>query len=119
MMGYSEQIRIDYLCDPHQPSLEKSLAVMREFSIKTAQRVPEMPELLHDEDELLKNVDKIDLLVVASPNHLHTDVLLRWGTHDITILVEKPVAVNQKQHDILSNFYQSADFRARVWVASK
>ena len=62
-------------------------------------------------------MDDIDLLVIASPNYLHTDQILRWGQHDITILVEKPVAVSHEQHQRLLEFTQSEDFRARIWVA--
>lgn len=76
-----------------------------------------LPTLLQDESELLKRVDDIDLLVIASPNYLHTEQLLRWARHDITILVEKPVAVSQEQHDVLSEFSQSPECRARIWVA--
>jgi myo-inositol 2-dehydrogenase / D-chiro-inositol 1-dehydrogenase len=75
------------------------------------------PTLLHDEEDLLKRVDDIDLLVIASPNYLHTDQILRWGQHDITILVEKPVAVSHEQHQRLAEFTKSGDCRARIWVA--
>jgi predicted dehydrogenase len=75
------------------------------------------PTVVRDEMELLKRVDEIDLLVIASPNHLHTDQILRWGVHDITILVEKPVAVSREQHLRLQEFQNSGSCRARIWVA--
>jgi predicted dehydrogenase len=75
------------------------------------------PTLLKNEGELLKHAKDIDLLVIASPNHLHTDTLIRWGGHDLTILVEKPVAVSREQHARLTDFRDGTDFKARVWVA--
>ena len=73
--------------------------------------------ILKDEDELLEHAGEIDLLVVASPNFLHTPTLLKWGSHNITILVEKPVAVSPEQYDMLRDLESRDDFRARVWVA--
>ena len=73
--------------------------------------------ILKDEDELLEHAGEIDLLVVASPNFLHTPTLLKWGSHDITILVEKPVAVSPEQYDMLRDLESRDDFRARIWVA--
>lgn len=108
--------RIDYLCDPHQPSLESCLKVIKDFGRQREQLV-DLPTLLHDEKELLLHVNNIDLLVIATPNYLHTDQLLEWGRHDLTILVEKPVAVSAEQHERLLKFSQSDDCRARIWVA--
>ena len=73
--------------------------------------------ILQDENELLQHADEIDLLVIASPNYLHTPTLLKWGGHDIAILVEKPVAVSREQHDMLRDLQARDDFRARIWVA--
>eukprot|EP00536_Pseudo-nitzschia_multiseries_P013812 jgi/Psemu1/68862/estExt_Genemark1.C_6170025 len=75
------------------------------------------PRLLTDESDLLRYVDSIDLLVIASPNYLHTPTLLRWGVHDLTILVEKPVAVSREQHDALRALSSSPEWKARLWVA--
>jgi myo-inositol 2-dehydrogenase / D-chiro-inositol 1-dehydrogenase len=100
----------------HEQSLEQCLKVMDEF------KSPELdmfrpPMLLRDEEELLNHVNQIDLLVIASPNYLHTDQLLRWGTHDINILVEKPVAVSYEQHQRLLEFSNSDECKACIWVA--
>jgi myo-inositol 2-dehydrogenase / D-chiro-inositol 1-dehydrogenase len=74
--------------------------------------------LLQGEDELLNMAQGIDLLVIASPNHLHAATIQRWGHLDhITILCEKPIAVSQQQHDDLLFYSTSPDFKARVWVA--
>jgi myo-inositol 2-dehydrogenase / D-chiro-inositol 1-dehydrogenase len=125
MAGYSDQLRIDFMCDPHEPSLTKCLKVLRDFS-DTANNNPAAdmmntsltttPTLLDDEALLLERVHEIDLLVVCSPNHLHTDTLLRWGRFEhLTILVEKPVAVSLEQHARLTRAMPT--FRARIWVA--
>jgi len=74
--------------------------------------------LLRDQEELLqKHADKIDLLVIASPNYLHTPTLIQWAKHDITILVEKPVAVSEEQIGQLHELQKHQDTRARIWVA--
>jgi len=116
LMGYSSDVRIDYLCDPHEASVRNCLRVMKEFDSDAL--VDDRPPVqLSDEDELLKHADEIDLLVIASPNYLHTDQLLRWGKHDLNILVEKPVAVSKEQHDRLRKFSESDECKARIWVA--
>jgi predicted dehydrogenase len=115
VMGYPADIRIDFICDPHEASLEKSLKVMKNF--QSPSLAAHAPALLLSEEELLKHAGEIDLLVIASPNYLHTDSLIRWGNYDITILVEKPGAVSQEQHDRLREFSANPDFKARIWVA--
>jgi len=114
-MGYSRDIRIDYLCDPFQESLEAAQRVMKSF--QSVAEEGDDPTIFQDGDDLLKHADRIDLLVIASPNYLHTPTLLKWGCHDLTILVEKPVAVSQEQHDVLRAASESPDWRARLWVA--
>jgi predicted dehydrogenase len=111
--GY-ENLRLDYLCDPYEPSLEKSVAMWKQFQTVQGQH---LPVLLQEEKDLLEYADKIDLLVIASPNYLHTDSIARWAPYDLTILVEKPVAVSQEQHDALMRLSQQPDFCARIWVA--
>lgn len=108
--GYRD-LRIDFLCDPHEPSLKKTVKIMEQFNN------PFLPILLRDESDLLSYADVIDLLVIASPNYLPTESLIKWGGYDITILCEKPVAVSQEQHDALLTLAKAPDFIARVWVA--
>jgi myo-inositol 2-dehydrogenase/D-chiro-inositol 1-dehydrogenase len=74
---------------------------------------PEIPTVFRDEEQLLAHVDEIDLLVIASPNYMHTPQLIRWGRFDITILCEKPVAISEKQIADL----KGANLRAQIWVA--
>lgn len=116
LMGYGADVQIDYLCDPHEESLQNCLLVMKEFNDDDLEERYH-PTLLKDEQELLRHVNDIDLLVIASPNHLHTDQLLRWGHHPITILCEKPVAVSRDQLDRLQEFSTSEECIARIWVA--
>ena len=116
IQGYSKDLMITHLCDPHAPSIDACLKVMQEFTKRDAHDTC-LPEVV-TEEELLDQASQIDLLVIATPNYLHTDALLRWGVFShLTILLEKPVAVNRSQHERLSSFVYSDDFKARVWVA--
>lgn len=119
IMGYSKQLRIDFLCDPHQPSIDKCLHVMKEFRHENHSHEQQYhhPIILSDENDLLNNhVFDIDLLVIATPNYLHTDAIIRWGQYDhLTILVEKPVAVSYEQHARLSSHQEQ--LKANIWVA--
>lgn len=91
---------------------------MRESQLNPAMNLNlREPIILRDEEDLLDHASRIDLLVIASPNYMHTPSLLKWGRHDLTILVEKPVAVSQEQHDRLREFAGGPDWRARLWVA--
>lgn len=114
ILGYPNVV-LSFLCDPHEPSLEKSLQVFTEFHNPTQPMI--LPDLYKSEEELLLKAEEIDLLVIATPNHLHTDTIIRWGSKDITILCEKPVSVSLEQHMRLTDFMLSASYRARVWVA--
>jgi len=104
-------LRIDFICDPNEPSLNRSVKVLKEFAASAA-----MPMLLRDEDDLLSFASVIDLLVIASPNYLHTDSLLQWAGKDVSILVEKPVAISRAQHDQLQAL-QRTHPQSRIWVA--
>mmetsp|Transcript_45782 Transcript_45782/g.68117 ORF Transcript_45782/g.68117 Transcript_45782/m.68117 type:complete len:453 (-) Transcript_45782:312-1670(-) len=113
MSGYKD-LRIDFLCDPHQPSVDHSVKVMRDFYQDRGDEHPHEPLLLQEEEELLNHAEHIDLLVMAHPNYLHTPSLLKWGQYEhLTILVEKPVAVSQEQVDLL----KAQSFNAKIWVA--
>lgn len=112
--GYRD-LRIDFLCDPFEASLDTALTVMSTFNSNASSS--RLPLLLRDESDLLSYANEIDLLVIASPNYLHTESLRKWGKYDITILVEKPVAVSQEQHDLLKKLSSDPDFVARIWVA--
>jgi predicted dehydrogenase len=116
IMGYSSEIRIDYLCDPFDGSLEKAQKMMKDFSGDPIAGIHD-PCILKDEQDLLGHAQDIDLLVIASPNYLHTPTLLKWGMYNLTILVEKPVAVSKEQHDELLRMSSSPEWRARLWVA--
>jgi myo-inositol 2-dehydrogenase/D-chiro-inositol 1-dehydrogenase len=74
----------------------------------------DVPRLFHDEAELLQHVEEIDLLIIASPNYLHTRQLVQWSSYEhLTILCEKPVAVSTEQLEQL----QAMQPKARIWVA--
>ena len=111
--GFPKDVRVDFLVDPFQPSLDHAQKVMEEYR-KTGD--DHQPTFLQSEQELLQHVHEIDLLVIASPNYLHADSLVRWGKFDVTILVEKPVAVSQEQMDRLNALRADPEFKARIWV---
>eukprot|EP00934_Nitzschia_sp_Nitz4_P003326 Nitzschia sp. Nitz4//scaffold1_size375055//309170//310572//NITZ4_000324-RA/size375055-processed-gene-0.389-mRNA-1//1//CDS//3329541189//3316//frame0 len=116
VMGYSRDIRIDFLCDPCEESLVDEQKVMKEF--QDGPSAPPMdPVIFDDEAMMFQHAAEIDLLVIASPNYMHTPTLLRWGKYDISILCEKPVAVSQEQHDALLEASNQEDWKARIWVA--
>ena len=73
IMGYAKEIRIDFLCDPFQPSLESAQRMMKEFQGDPIYSIPD-PTILNDEEDLLLHADQIDLLVIASPNYMVGEV---------------------------------------------
>lgn len=99
-----DSLSIAFLCDPNNSSLETALA-MAEGS----------PTTFQSESDLLAHVKDIDLLVIASPNFMHTPQLLRWGQHDITILCEKPAAISEKQVAALKA--AQPNLKANIWIA--
>lgn len=110
MLGYDSQLRIDYLVDP--VSVEACEELIQEHNAEQSDHKNPEPVHIKSEDDL--PVQDIDLLVLAHPNYLHPDSLLRWGEYEhLTILVEKPVAVNTQQLQILKEYNP----KACVWVA--
>ena len=108
-MKYKD-VSISFLCDPNQSSIDEAMAI-----IENSPNEVVTPRILMDEKELLQHVNEIDLLVIASPNYWHTPQLLRWSQYDITILVEKPVAISEKQVSALEAALPNC--KARIWVA--
>lgn len=124
IMGYPKDVRIDYIVDPYQPSLDKALKVVRKLSPPDNSLTGDSqtcfqnePTVLSSESELLQHANEIDLLVIATPNYLHTASLVKWGAKNLTILVEKPVAVSWEQHNRLKELSEDPTFKARIWVA--
>ena len=102
-----DDVFIKFLCDPNPKSIKTSLSLIESGA---------KPEVLNSENDLLLRVRDIDLLVIATPNYLHTPQILRWAKHqNLCILVEKPVAISEKQ--ILALRAASPFFNANIWVA--
>ena len=97
-------LSIAFLVDPNKESLGTALA-MTEGS----------PVTFQNEQDLLDHVNEFDLLVIASPNYMHTPQLLRWGKHNITILCEKPAAISEKQVAALQA--AQPNLKANIWIA--
>ena len=105
MSKYSK-IRIKFLCDSNSTMMQKAISMITS---------EEKPECFSNEKDLLNRVGEIDLLVIATPNFMHAPHLLRWAKHPICILVEKPVAISEKQ--VLALQVASPSFQANIWVA--
>ena len=103
------QTRISFICDTDED--------MRQEMLKLLASSDHEPTVVCNEEELIAHADQIDLLVIATPNYLHTPTMLLWGKHNLTILVEKPAAVSMEQIHQLESLKASPDFIARVWVA--
>lgn len=104
-------VRLKWICDPDSSSVEKALAILKDNNVEILQvftKERDMLESLHVQQEL-------HLLVIATPNHLHTPQLLRWAQRPITILCEKPVAISEGQVAALRS--HSPTFQADIWVA--
>jgi Predicted dehydrogenases and related proteins len=104
-----KQINVKFLCDPNNDMLSKAASLI------SKDKEDEQPALFNFESQLLEQVGNIDLLVIATPNYLHTPQLLRWATNDICILVEKPIAISEKQVRALRA--ASPTFKAQIWTA--
>ncbi len=48
-----------------------------------------------DYDELIKD-DNIDIVYIATPNHLHHDLAMRAMQHNKAVLCEKPLSINYR-----------------------
>ena len=105
MSEYS-QIQVKFLCDTDSEMLQKAKSMVTS---------DQQPECFSEEKDLLERVNEIDLLVIATPNYMHTPHLLRWAKHSICILVEKPVAISEKQ--VLALQVACPSFKAKIWVA--
>lgn len=105
-MSQYPQIKIKFLCDNNAAMMARALSMIASG---------EKPECFSEERDLLDRVGEIDLLVIATPNFLHAPQLLRWAKHPICILVEKPVAISEKQ--VLALQVASPSFQANIWVA--
>jgi len=110
-----KDVRLKWICDPEPSSIEKALAVLFEGD-DGHHRDP--PRVFTSEKDMLADEEvaaELHLLVIATPNYLHTPQLLRWAHRPITILCEKPVAISQGQVAALRE--ASPSFQADIWVA--
>ena len=105
-MSQYPQIVIKFLCDSNSAMIQKAMSMVTS---------EEKPICFAEEIKLLEHIRDIDLLVIATPNFMHTPHLLRWAKHPICILVEKPVAISEKQ--VLALQVASPSFNANIWVA--
>jgi predicted dehydrogenase len=102
---------LKWICDPDSSSIEKALSLIQEAN----GNVPRIFTKESDMYECEEVKEQLHLLVIATPNHLHTPQLLRWAQRPITILCEKPVAISEGQVAQLRQ--ASPHFQAHIWVA--
>jgi predicted dehydrogenase len=105
---FSDKVVVKYICDPNSESIETALSLITNEE--------DLPAVYEKESELRENhAQEIDLLVIATPNYLHTPQLLKWAQCDMKILCEKPVAISEQQVKALRK--ASPLFKAKIWVA--
>jgi predicted dehydrogenase len=75
------------LCDPHQPSIDRAVHAVGDDA--------PAPAIFADHRALL-DADVCDVVVIATPNHLHVDALLDTLATDHHVLVEKPLCTTME-----------------------
>jgi predicted dehydrogenase len=120
-----KNVRLKWICDPDSSSIEKALAMFvacKEGDGSTdstdEEEVILPPRIFTNEQDMLdceQVKQELHLLVIATPNHLHTPQLLRWAQRPVTILCEKPVAISEGQ--VAQLRAQSNTFQADIWIA--
>lgn len=91
------------LCDPD----DQQLAISAELAPNAA--------IYKDFREVIKDT-KVDVFVIASPNHTHIDILNELLPHDSRpILAEKPLCTTVNDCKTIANLAQN--YRAPIWVA--
>lgn len=102
-------LKLAFICDTCEQSILKAQALLGD----------KFPSLIitKTECELLTHAHEIDLLIISTPNHLHTPSLIKWAKYDMAILVEKPVSVSYEQVSDLKTLVASGNISACIWVA--
>lgn len=89
-LGAVPGARLAALCDPEPRSLERAAAALG----------PDAPPAWTDVSRMLADVDP-DVVVIATPNHTHDDVLAPVLAHGAHVLVEKPLAITAARCDVI------------------
>jgi myo-inositol 2-dehydrogenase / D-chiro-inositol 1-dehydrogenase len=97
------------LADPHQPSLDASLAVFENLG-------RDKPQAFLDHRNLLGS-GLCDAVVIASPNHTHITMMRDALTTDLHILVEKPLVT--RMDDGIEMLRLAEGRTGIVWVAQE
>jgi myo-inositol 2-dehydrogenase / D-chiro-inositol 1-dehydrogenase len=97
------------LADPHQPSLDASLAVFDSLG-------RDKPQAFLDHRNLLGS-GLCDAVVIASPNHTHITMMRDALTTDLHILVEKPLVT--RMDDGIEMLRLAEGRTGIVWVAQE
>ena len=81
-VGEMPEVEVAALTDPHRPSLDKALSLCPD---------PERVRVHADYRDLLADPD-LDVVVIASPNHTHGEIVAEAVKHPKHIFCEKPLA---------------------------
>ena len=82
MLKKLKSIEVQAICDTDLP---KARALADRFGVKDA---------LDDIEDLLRDADGLDAVVICSPNHLHESHILAALSANLHVLVEKPLAMS-------------------------
>lgn len=105
-LNHLPDVSIRYLCDPLPDRALEHLTLDDKQQVRVFREEKELYEA-HRHD--------IDILVIATPNFMHTDSIILWGgVEGLSMLVEKPVAVNQTQLNALRKHRN--ELKANIWV---
>ncbi len=80
-----EGIELVALAEPNAFSLEQSCSLLKN-----------KPNLYHSHLEMMRNENNLDAVIIATPNHTHFEIVLKWLDQDVALLVEKPLCTNHQ-----------------------
>ncbi|HIE14786.1 TPA: gfo/Idh/MocA family oxidoreductase, partial [Candidatus Bathyarchaeota archaeon] len=114
---YLARIGLDDFCEKYQGTSFKLVAIgtHTEKSARRAQEINERetgykPEIYYGEEpwvDIIKDHPNLDLLLVATPDHLHTPPVLEALRNGIHVVTEKPMCLNIKEADQIIELAES------------
>ena len=110
-LGLIPGSQVTALCDPHRESLDLTHA-----EVMGLPNAPDAVARFEHVGELLSS-GLVDVLLIASPNDTHVDILgkIFAHPHPYPVLVEKPVCTTMADTYLLEE--QAARHQAPIWVA--
>ena len=104
----TDDVQITALHDPHKPSIDASLALLRSASVQP---------VVFDSVSLLLESGLCDAVVVGTPNFTHAAILREVLAADVHVLAEKPLVTTMEDGQ---NLVKRGKGRKKVtWVAQE